>query len=236
MCGGADYSISICAYARARVQSCHIGELPLFPIQAPQLPCTCTWLLTAVSKIRPIDAANRPIKQSEQHCLNVWTEDPIGFKALQHGQNGVEPIMLCPGTILEVAADKDLWITYGFARIPPGPISILDIPAVPNYQAHFKFTRKRFGGTEATFNEDYCLRVRFWKDRTTVPPKLYCSSSRACFERPKGDNGAVVTEANPYFLSTYRYDDKTDPETMACPTKEDGRQSSSEMDLSKLQG
>lgn len=106
--------------------------------------------------------------------------------------------MLCPGTILEVPADKDLWITYGFPRLPSGTISIFDSQAVPKYQALFKPTPSNFGGTEATFNENYCLKVRFWKDKTDVPARLYCGNSRTCLERPRADNGDVVTEINPY--------------------------------------
>lgn len=114
--------------------------------------------------------------------------------------------MLCPGVILDLPADKDLWITYGFPRLPSGTISIFDSGAIPKCQAHFKFTTKQFGGTEATFNENYCLRVRFWKDKTNVPTKLYCGSSRICLERPKDGNGEVITEINPYWMGTYRYD------------------------------
>lgn len=130
--------------------------------------------------------------------------------------------MLCPGIIVQVSADKILWITYRFPCLPSGTISIFDAQAVPKYQTLFKFTPKKFGGTEMTFDENYYLEVRSWKDKSDMPMRLYCGNSRTCLERPKHDICNVVTEANPYWMVTYRYDDKADPETIACPSEEVG--------------
>lgn len=70
-----------------------------------------------------------------------------------------------------------------------------------------------------------------------MPARLYCGNSRTCLERPRADNGDVVTEINPYWMGSYHYDGKTDPETIACPAKEDGRKSSSsESDFEQAAG
>lgn len=119
----------------------------------------------------------------------------------------------------------------------PAPSRFSTHKPFPNTKPFFKLTPSNFGGTEATFNENYCLKVRFWKDKTDVPARLYCGNSRTCLERPRADNGDVVTEINPYWMDSYHYDGKTDPETIACPAKEDGRQSSSsESDFEQAAG